>query len=50
MDNVCAECAHETDNGNGPCVKCGSMRIVNIKTIEELFGDTWREAFEEPKK
>ena len=49
MDNVCAECGHETDQENGPCVKCKSLRIVSISVVEQIFGPDWKSSFEKPK-
>ncbi len=46
--NVCADCGHETDAPNGPCVKCRGYRIVAQSFVAEVFGADWRDAFKEP--
>lgn len=46
LKNVCFTCGLETDEPNGPCVKCGGPRIVDIETVVELWGPDWRSAFE----
>lgn len=43
---VCAECGCETNTSMGkPCVACGSVRVVLLSLVEQLFGKNWRECF-----
>ena len=41
VDYVCAECGAE--NESMPCSACGSVRIVLLSTIVDLFGENWRD-------
>jgi len=41
---VCADCGHEQPTMD-PCAKCGSVRVVLVKVIRELFGEDWRSNF-----
>ena len=43
---VCAECGCETNTSmEKPCVKCGSVKVVLLDLVEQLFGKNWRECF-----
>lgn len=41
---ACADCGHEQDSMD-PCERCGSVRVVLVRLLEELFGPDWRAAF-----
>jgi hypothetical protein len=48
---VCAECGCETNTSmSKPCVACGSVKVVLLALVENLFGKNWRECFKEPKE
>jgi len=49
-DHVCAECGREGPEKNGPCINCGSYRIVSIEFAEATFGENWRDTFKERKE
>lgn len=43
---VCAECGCETNTSmEKPCVACGSVKVVLLSLVEQLFGKNWRECF-----
>ena len=46
---VCAECGCETNTSmQKPCTACGSIRVVTLSVVENLFGKNWRDCFKEP--
>lgn len=43
---VCAECGCETNTSmEKPCTACGSVKVVLLSLVEQLFGENWRECF-----
>jgi predicted nucleic acid-binding Zn ribbon protein len=42
---VCSKCGHEQDSMDRPCDACGSVRVVLVSVIAELFGSAWRSTF-----
>jgi hypothetical protein len=46
LNFVCAECDNEQDSMDRNCDKCGSVRVVQVSVIEQLFGNDWRSNFQ----
>ena len=47
IDYVCAECGAANESMEQPCSACGSVRIVLLSIIVDLFGENWRDNLSE---